>query len=52
MTNKKTRPFARLPQDLHKQIADYAKKNGYSMNTVVIMALRKFFDVIANQQAS
>lgn len=46
MTSKRTRPFARLPLDLHEQIADYAEKNGYSMNTVVIMALRKFFDGI------
>lgn len=44
MTTKKTRPFARIPQDLHRQIADYAKEKGYSMNTVVIMALRDFFD--------
>lgn len=44
MTTKKKGPVGRLPNDLHMMVESYAKQNGYSMNTVIIMALRQFLD--------
>ena len=32
----------RLPQDLNHLLTEYALENGYSKNTVIIMALREF----------